>query len=354
MTTKDFLTRLVDGEDLTRSEARSLMHSMMTGDVSQPQAAAILTALRMKGETVDELTGFVSAMRERVIPVSPDRDDVIDTCGTGGDGRHTFNISTATALVAAAMGVPVAKHGNRALSSRCGSADVLEALDVNINLQPNQVARLIDDVGIGFLFAPVHHPAMKYVAPVRKDLGIRTIFNLIGPLVNPAGVKRQLVGVFRDDLTDVVARVLKALGSEKVFVVHGRDGTDEVSITGETVASYLDKGHVHTMTFKPEDAELDRADISQIAGGDAKENAGHILDILEGKKGARRDAVLLNAAFVAVLADRAKSLVAGARLAREAIDSGRALDVLIALRDASRALANGRNSASGNNQRATG
>jgi anthranilate phosphoribosyltransferase len=342
MTTKDMLMKLVEGDDLSRNEAVSLMTSMMSGEISQPKIAAILTALRIKGESVDEITGFVSAMRDKAIRITPTRDGLIDTCGTGGDVQQTFNISTATALVAAAMGVPVAKHGNRAISSKCGSADVLEALDVNINLEPDAIAKLVDDVGIGFLFAPAHHPAMKHVAPVRKELGIRTVFNLIGPLANPAGVKRQLVGVFRRDLTAVVAEVLRALGSEKVFVVHGLDGTDEVSITGETTVSYLENGHVHTMTFTPEDAELERADISRLSGGDAKENAGHVLDILKGKKGPRRDSVVLNAAFVAVLADRAKNLVEGARMAEETIDCGRALEVLTALRDTSRALGNGR------------
>ena len=341
MTNQDFLSKLINREDLTRGEAETLMRSMMSGDTSHTQAAALLTALRIKGESVDEITGFVSAMREKTVRVVPHQDGVIDTCGTGGDSQQTFNISTATALVAAAMGIPVAKHGNRAVSSRCGSADVLEALGVIIKLGPDKVAKLVDEVGIGFLFAPEHHPAMKHVAPVRKELGIRTVFNLIGPMANPANVKRQLIGVFDGNLTTTVCEVLRALGSEKVFVVHGQDGTDEVSITGETTVSYLEHGHIHTMTFTPEDAELDRADISDLSGGSAEENAKHIIDIFEGKKGARRDAVVLNAAFVAVLADRAKSLVEGARLAEEVIDSGKALALLSDLRDASQALGNG-------------
>lgn len=341
MTSKDFLTKLIDKRDLTRGEAAALMKSMMAGDCTHAQAAAVITALRIKGETVDEITGFVSAMREQVVGITPRRDGVVDTCGTGGDVRQTFNISTAAAIVSAAMGVPVAKHGNRAVSSKCGSADVLEALDVNIRLDPAHVSTLVDEVGFGFLFAPSHHPAMRHVAPVREELGIRTVFNLIGPLANPAGVKRQLVGVFRRDLTETLAHVLGALGSEKVFVVHGHDGTDEVSITGKTTASYLERGHVHTMTFTPEDAGLERASIRDISGGDARENAAHILDLLKGKKGARRDATVLNAAFVAVLADRAKTLVEGARVAEDTIDSGRALAVLSALRDASHALGNG-------------
>jgi anthranilate phosphoribosyltransferase len=341
MTTVDYLAKLVNRDDLSRDEAASLMRSMMSGEISHPKVAAILTALRVKGESVEEITGFVSAMREKVVAIEPRQDGVVDTCGTGGDSRQTFNISTATALVAAAMGIPVAKHGNRAISSKCGSADVLEALDIRIDLGPEKVVKLLDDVGIGFLFAPAHHPAMKHVAPVRKELAIRTIFNLIGPMANPAGVKRQLIGVFDPNLTDVVAQVLRALGSERVFVVHGLDGTDEVSITGETTVSYLEHGHVHTLTFTPEDAELERADISTLAGGSAEENAGHIMDILNGKSGPRRDAVVLNAAFVAILADRAKNLVDGVRIAQETIDSGRALGLLTKLRDASRALGNG-------------
>jgi len=342
MINNNYLPRLVDHDNLTRNEAASLMRSMMSGEISHSKVAAVLTALRIKGETVDEITGFVSAMREKVIAISPRQDGVIDTCGTGGDAQQTFNISTATALVAAAMGIPVAKHGNRAISSKCGSADVLEALDIRLDLAPDKIAKLIDDVGIGFLFAPSHHPAMKHVAPVRKELGIRTIFNLIGPMANPANVKRQLIGVFRADLTTVVAEVLRALGSEKVFVVHGHDGMDEVSIAGETTVSYLENGHVHTMTFTPEDAGLERADISGLVGGDAEQNAAHLMDVLEGKKGPRRDAVVLNAAFVAVLAGRAKNLVDGAKIAQKAIDTGRALDILTTLRDTSNALGNGK------------
>ncbi|MDH3214703.1 MAG: anthranilate phosphoribosyltransferase [Candidatus Krumholzibacteria bacterium] len=342
MTTKALLAKLVDRQDLTRAEAESLMVSMMSGDISPTRLAAILTALRVKGESVDEITGFVSAMRARSVHVLPRRNGVIDTCGTGGDAQHTFNISTATALVAAGMGVPVAKHGNRAVSSSCGSADVLEALQISVDIEPEAVAQLIDGVGIGFLFAPHHHPAMKHVAPVRRDLGIRTVFNLLGPLANPAGVKRQLIGVFREDLTEVVAKVLRSLGSEKVFVVHGRDGTDEVSLSGDTTVSLLENGHVHTMTFTPEDAELERADITELSGGDAAENAGHIRDILGGKKGPRRDVVVLNAAFVAVLTDKARNLVQGAAIAQETIDSGRALRVLDELRRVTDALRNGR------------
>jgi anthranilate phosphoribosyltransferase/anthranilate synthase/phosphoribosyltransferase len=338
MSTQELLNKLADRQDLDRTESETLMGAMMSGELSQPKIAAILTALRVKGETVPEITGFAQAMRARAIGISSSRKDMIDTCGTGGDAQHTFNISTTVALVAAGMGVAVAKHGNRAVSSNCGSADVLEALDVVIDLEPEAVGTLIDEVGFGFLFAPHHHPAMKHVAPVRKELGIRTMFNLLGPMTNPAGVKRQLIGVFRRDLTETVANVLKDLGSDRVFVVHGLDGTDEVSLAGETQVSYLEHGHVHTMMFTPEDAEVERASIDKLCGGNAEQNAQLILDVLRGEKGPCRDAVVLNAAFAAVVAEKTRNLVEGANLARDTIDSGRALGALEALRDASRAL----------------
>lgn len=339
--TRTILGRLVDGRDLDRAEAGALMDAIMAGTVAPPRVAAILTALRIKGETVDEIAGFVTAMREKAVRITPSSDGIVDTCGTGGEGPRTFNISTATAFVAAGMGIPVAKHGNRAVSSRCGSADVLEALDVDIDVAPESVAELVDTVGLGFLFAPHHHPAMKHVAPVRRELGIRTVFNLLGPLTNPAGVKRQLIGVFREDLTEVVARVLGALGSEKVFVVRGRDGMDEVSVTGETVVSILDGGDVRTTTFVPEDAGVERTDLDALTGGTAEENATRILDILGGVEDPGRNAVVLNAAFVAVLGGKAADFREGAKRAREAIDSGAALDRLAALRDASHRLARG-------------
>ena len=341
MDSKVLLNKLIAGEDLKRNEADGLMRSIMSGELSQSRIAAILTALRIKGETVDEITGFVSAMREKAISISPTRNGCVDTCGTGGDAQQTMNISTTVAFVAAGMGIPVAKHGNRAVSSKSGSADVLEALDINIAIDPHAVGDLIDQVGIGFLFAPAHHPAMKHVAPVRHELGVRTVFNLLGPMANPAGVKRQLIGVFDPELTGVVARVLGALGSEKVCVVHGLEGTDEVSIAGKTVVSFLNNGQVRTNTFVPEEVGIERCDISEIAGGSAEENAEHILDILNGKKGPRTDAVVLNAAFVAVVADIAKDLVDGVKIARETIDSGAALDRLNALREATHALGNG-------------
>ena len=336
--TRDVLEKLLRREDLVTAEARALMKAIMSGELSESQIAAVLVALRMKGETVDEIAGFAGAMREAAVCISPRRDGLVDTCGTGGDAAQTFNISTATALVAAAMEIPVAKHGNRAVSSRCGSADVLEALGVNIQLPPAAVASLIEQVGIGFLFAPQHHPAMKHAAPVRRQLGIRTVFNVLGPLTNPAGVRRQLVGVFRSDLTNVICRVLQALGAEKAFVVHGADGTDEVSISGETTVAALADGTVRSYRITPEDAGLERAGLDDIAGGDAAANAAHIRDIFAGDGGARRNAVLINAGFVAVLADRAQDVKAGVALARETIASGAARRKLDELREASCAL----------------
>jgi len=330
---------LINGQDLSFDEARDLMGSIMEGALSEPRIASILTALRMKGETVDEIAGFASAMRQKAVRITPERSGMIDTCGTGGDARHTFNVSTAAALVTAAMGIPVAKHGNRAVSSKCGSADVLEALGVNITLTPDQVAALIDRVGIGFLFAPSLHPAMKHAAPVRKELGVRTVFNILGPLTNPAGVKRQLTGVFHPDLTERLCGVLHTLGSEKAFIVHGHDGTDEVSISGETRVSALEKGQVRTFTFSPEEAGIERAPLESISGASPRENAGHINDILESRAGPRRDAVLLNAGFAAALADRARDPVEGVGLAREAIESGAAKKLLQSLKEVSNELA---------------
>ncbi len=327
------LEKLIAGGDLTVDEARAVMGAVMDGVLEPVQIAAVLTALRMKGEAVDELTGFALAMRDHAVRITPRRTGLVDTCGTGGDGRNTFNISTATALVAAGMGVPIAKHGNRAVSSRCGSADVLEALGVAVDLGPDSVTELIDDLGIGFLFAPGHHPAMRHAAPVRRQLGIRTAFNLLGPLTNPAGVRLQLVGVFAPHLTEPVARVLGALGCERAFVVHGMDGTDEVSIAGPTRVSEYRDGTVRTWEIVPEEAELERSSLDALAGGSAQENAAMVREILSGGGGPRTDAVLLNAAFVAMLAGRAESPAEGVELARRGVGDGSAtalLDRLVA------------------------
>ncbi len=322
------LAVLLEGCDLTREQARGLMERIMTGEVPPAVLAAHLTALRCKGEAVDELVGFALAMREHAVPIPVARRDLVDTCGTGGDGSGTFNISTAAALLAAAMGVGIAKHGNRAVSSRSGSADVLEALGVNIELSPRQVGRLIDTVGIGFLFAPRLHPAMKHAMPVRRELGVRTVFNLLGPLTNPAGVDRQLLGVYHPDLCEPVCRALGELGSRKAFVVHGHGGLDEVSPTGPTRVAALDDGRVRVFEFEPRQAGLEPVPAVALAGGTAKENAALIREIFTGGRPAAAAAVLLNTGFAVVAADRAADVREGVALARKALEEGRALALL--------------------------
>jgi len=301
------LTSLLEGRDLSLEQAGNLMSAIMAGDIPPFRLAGILTALRAKGETVAEIAGFASAMRDGALRISPVKTGLLDTCGTGGDGSGTFNISTATALVAASMGIPVAKHGNRAVSSNCGSADVLEALGVNLDLEPVQVARLIDEVGIGFLYAPDLHPAMKHAMPVRRELGVRTVFNVLGPLTNPAGADRQ---------------------SKKAFVVHGAGGLDEVSLLGSTTVAALDDGTVRTFEFLPEQAGLETCRPDDLAGGDPATNAGMIRAIVQGERGPRTDAVLLNAGFAAMLGSLAADVRAGVDLARNTIASGKTADLL--------------------------
>lgn len=322
------LESLMSGRDLSRDEARSFMNLVMTGEVPTAQLAGILTALRIKGETVQEITGFAEAMRDNAVKVAPTRGDLIDTCGTGGDGSGTFNISTATALLAAAMGIPVAKHGNRAVSSRSGSADVLEALGVRIDLTPEEAAAAIDEIGIGFLFAPNLHPAMKYAMPARRELGIRTVFNVLGPLTNPAGAGRQLLGVYDPDLCEPMCRVLAELGSDRAFVVHGAGGLDEVSPAGATRVAALAMGQVTTFEFSPQEAGIEPCDLADLRGGTPGENAGFIRSVLTGDSGPKTDAVLLNAGFAAVLADRAEDFTAGVEVARAAITDGSAKRLL--------------------------
>ncbi len=330
---RSVLEKLLRREHLSRDEAEALMCAIVSGDVSEIQIAGVLIALRAKGETVDEIAGFVSVLREKAIRVTPSRDGLVDTCGTGGDGTHTFNISTAAAIVAAGAGVAIAKHGNRALSSQCGSSDVLEALGVR-TVAPDRVADVIDRTGIGFMFAPAHHPALKYAAGVRRELGVRTVFNLLGPMANPAFVKRQLVGVFDPKHTETVAQVLASLGSEKVYVVHGSDGSDEVTVAGETRVTVLDGGRVETFEFTPESVGIERAHVRTLTGGTPEDNAKTIVAILDGARGSKRDAVVLNAGFVIAVAGLVESISDGVALAAAAIDDGRAKDVLERLRAA--------------------
>jgi anthranilate phosphoribosyltransferase len=335
---RDTLENLLKQRDLTREEASVLMDSIVSGELDDAQIAAVIVALRAKGETVEEIAGFVSSLRDKVIRVSAAREGLVDTCGTGGDGAHTFNISTAAALVAAGAGVGIAKHGNGAMSSRCGSSDVLEALGIH-NVSPDRVADVIDRAGIGFMYAPAHHPALKHAAPARKALGVRTVFNLLGPMANPAFVRRQLVGVFDPSLTETVAKVLQSLGSERVFVVHGSDGSDEVTVAGETRVTSLNDGDIKTFTFVPESVGISRADARDLRGGSPAENAESISSILDGSKGPRRDAVVLNAGFVIAVAGRAESIQEGVAMAAESIDSGRARAVLDNLRTITHRLA---------------
>ncbi len=332
---KVLLARTVDGDSLTRDEARQTMETILAGNATPAQIGGFLVALRLKGETVDEISGFVEAMRAAAIPVKPRRKDLVDLCGTGGDGSGTINISTAASLVVAAAGAGVAKHGNRSVSSRCGSADVLEALDVPIELEPAESAHRIDERGFAFLFAPKHHPAMRFAGPPRRELGIRTVFNILGPLSSPASVRRQLIGVFDDELRDVMAKVLKNLGSEHVWIVHapldGGGGMDEISVTGLTRVTALRNGVIETFVITPEDLGIKRASLDDLKGGDASQNAERIRAILAGESGPQRDAVLLNAGAALVVAGLAEDLPAGLTRAAEAVDSGRAREFLESL-----------------------
>lgn len=336
---KDILVKLLDGRDLTQDEAGLAMATIMEGQATQAQIGCFLAALRLKGETADEIAGCALVMRQKAFPVRPRRQALVDTCGTGGDGRNTFNISTTAAFVVAGAGVPVAKHGNRSVSSKSGSADVLEALGVNIDLGPDEVARCIDEAGIGFLFAQRLHPAMRHAAGPRREIGARTLFNILGPLTNPAGAETQVLGVYDGALTEVLAGVLGRLGCRRAMVVHGLDGTDELSISGSTRVSELQGDRVRTYLVEPEDAGLGRAPLDEIRGGTAAENAQFLLDVLAGDPGPRRSVVLLNAAAALVVAGAAPDLRGGVAMAAEAIDSGRALACLETLRRVSGDLA---------------
>ena len=320
-------------QPLSREQSRGVMAEVLAGKCTDAQIAALLVALHMKGETVEEIVGFAEAIRAAAAPLEvarnstidvsgTERDALVDTCGTGGDASGTFNISTATALVAAGAGVRVAKHGNRSVTSRCGSADVMEALGVNINLPPDRVAACLEQVGIAFLFAPTMHSAMKYVQPARRELRLRTVFNLLGPLTNPARASAQVVGVYSDDLVEKLAEALSMLGLRRAMVVHGADGLDEITITGPTRVAEVRDGKVRTYEVTPEEFGLARAPIEDISGGDAADNAKHIHDVLSGKKSARRDVVLLNAAAALVAAEKAQHLREALPLALHAIDSG--------------------------------
>ncbi|PPC84443.1 MAG: anthranilate phosphoribosyltransferase [Methylotenera sp.] len=332
------LNRLINGEDLSFEAMQNLMQQVMAGELTSAQIAGVLVALRIKGETVDEIAAAASVMRSLSTKVNiQEVSHLVDTCGTGGDGIQTFNISTVSAFVAAAAGAKVAKHGGRSVSSTCGSADVLEALGVNVNLTPEQVANTVNQVGLGFMFAPNHHSAMKHAAPVRRELGIRTLFNLLGPLTNPASAKRQVMGVFSRDLTGKLAHVLKQLGSEHVMVVCGADGIDEISFTGDSHIAELKDGKVLEYTVNPTQFGLNLHELNSIRVNDAQESKQMILDLLAGKTGPARDIVLLNAGAAIYVAGISPTLAAGIHTAAEMLDSGKALQKMQALISATKA-----------------
>ena len=334
---KEAIAKLVAGADLSRREAAQVMTQIMSGEATPAQIAAFVTALHMKGETVDEITGCAEAMRDKATLVRCSRRPLIDTCGTGGDGSGTFNISTATALVAAAAGATVAKHGNRAASSKCGSADVLEGLGVRIDMSPKEVEDCLEQVGFGFMFAPVFHESMRHAAQPRRELGIRTIFNLVGPVTNPARADCQVMGIFAPELTEPIAMVLRNLGVSRAFVVCGSDGLDEITITGPTRMSEVRDGEVTTYSITPDELGVDKASKKDLKGGDVRTNVGIIVDILNGRKGPPREIVVANAGPCLVVAGLAATFREGTALARDAIDSGGALEKLEQLRQVSRA-----------------
>jgi anthranilate phosphoribosyltransferase len=333
---KALIGKVATGATLTREEAAGAFDRMMSGEATPSQMGGLLMGLRMRGETVDEITGAVTTMRAKMLKVTAPA-GAIDVVGTGGDASGSYNISTCAAFIVAGAGISVAKHGNRALSSRSGAADVLGALGVKIDLGPEQISRCMDEAGIGFMFAPAHHPAMKHVGPTRIELGTRTIFNLLGPLSNPAGVKRQMVGVFSRQWVEPLAYVLKNLGSERAYVVHGSDGLDEITTSGPTAVAALENGKVTTFEIKPEDFGIAKSKPEELKGADAEANAAALMDVLRGKKGPYRDIAILNAAAAIVVAGKAKDLKDGVAIAAKSVDSAEAesrLDRLIAVSNA--------------------
>jgi len=334
---QEAIQALIAGADLDREKARAVMDQIMSGGATDAQIGAFLIALRIKGESVDEIVGCAEGMREKATPIETARTDLIDTCGTGGDGSGTFNISTTVAFVACGAGLAVAKHGNRSISSQCGSADVLSEMGVNIEASPGQVGECIDEVGIGFLFAVALHGAMRHAIGPRKELATRTVFNVLGPLTNPAGARKQLIGVYDGALTEKLAGVLNELGSERAFVVHGSDGLDEITLTGPTKLSELNNGRVSTREICPEDFGLERVAAEALVGGDAARNAEILRMVLDGKTGPQRDVVLLNAAAAIAAGGLAEDMTTAIDLARESIDSGKARQALDRLVEVSNA-----------------
>ncbi|HEV8341222.1 MAG TPA: anthranilate phosphoribosyltransferase [Candidatus Binatia bacterium] len=328
MNIREAIGKLVNREDLSEAETIDVMDQIMTGEATPLQVAAFLTALRMKGETVQEITGAARVMREKVHRVGVKANRVLDTCGTGGDQKGTFNISTTSAFVVAGAGVTVAKHGNRSVSSQSGSADVLAALGVKIDASKEKVEECLEKIGIGFLFAPLLHEAMKYAVQPRRDIGIRTIFNLLGPLTNPAGATHQLTGIYDGGLTELIAQVLRNLGTVRAMVVHGLEGLDEISLSGPTKVSELKEGQVRTYTLTPEELGLERCRLEELLGGSPEHCAHALRGVLGGEKGPKRDVVLLNAGAALYVARAADSLAEGMHLAAQSIDSGKAREKL--------------------------
>jgi anthranilate phosphoribosyltransferase len=329
---KDILNKLCGKVNLSREEAKTAMSAIMDGEATPVQVAAFLVAMKMKGETAEEICGCATAMRERAATVRTARTELTDTCGTGGDGKGTFNISTVAALVAAGAGLPVAKHGNRSVSGLCGSADVLEVLGVTMELTPEEMGECLDKVGIAFLYAPVLHRAMRHAAGPRREVGVRSVFNLLGPLTNPAGARRQLMGVYAPELVKMMADVLLLLGAEQALAVHGSDGSDELALSGESLLCEVSGGRVTCRTFAPEEAGLARAPSAALQGGGPAQNARLATAVLQGRQGPRRDVSLLNAGAALYVGGRAEDLREGVQLAARAIDSGAAMAKLEALK----------------------
>lgn len=333
---KDAIAKAADGRDLSEAEARQVMEIMLSGEATQAQIGTILTALRMKGETLEELIGFASVLRDKAEHIAPKVDNYVDLVGTGGDCTYTFNISTTAAFVTAAAGLPVAKHGNRSISSKSGAGDVLEALGVNIMAEPSVVEKCVEEAGIGFMFAQLFNKSMRFVGQARSEMGIRTVFNILGPLANPSRAKNMVVGVYDAALTEEVAKCMSRLGVERAFVVSGRDNMDEITTTCETVISEVKDGEVHTFTITPEQFGIKRVSLVELRGGDGRENAKLTQAILSGEeKGAKRDIVLLNAGATLYVGGVADSIEAGIQLAAEAIDSGKAYQALEKLKELS-------------------
>ncbi len=330
---KEYLNKVVEGRDLSEDEARGAMKAIMSGEATQAQIGAFLTAMRMKGETIEEISAFAKVMREFASSIHPKvKGTLVDTCGTGGDKMKTFNVSTLAAMVAAGAGAPIAKHGNRSVTSKSGSADVLEALGLRLDMTPEQVEKSIEEIGIGFMFAPTFHKAMKHAVGPRKELGIRTVFNILGPLTNPADAEAQVLGVFDAELTEKMARVLDRLGVKRAMVVHGLEGMDEISTVSKTQVSELKNGSVATYEIKPEDFGIKRASTTDLVGWDAAYNAKIAIDVLRDKQsGPRRDMVVLNAAAAIYVGGRAETLEDAIELANASIDSGNAFEKLVAL-----------------------